>query len=524
LANPPPRISAGESPRLRRAIFAGIAVLALLVRLPGLGDRPMHTDEAVNGYITGQILAGEGYQYDPRDRHGPALYAVAAPLARLAGKNQFSELTETSLRLGPAIVGAAMILLFATAARSIGFLAAVIAACLFAFSPLPVYYSRDFIHETFFVAATLGTLLAGWRTLTERSLIAAAWTGFGAALMLACKETAVLHFAAMGFAALAWVVSIRRFRAGKEPAFTVRALLRPLGVAAAVFGIALIVLFTWGGSHWSGISDLVRAVPNFAARASGQGHEKPLSYYVILLAGGASGALVCVLAGVGGIVAVMAGIPARTLDAAQRRSPGDLRAVRSLVVYAIAIFAVYSVIPYKTPWLALNLWLPLAALAGFGGALIWSAVNRSGAPAALRLLPAAIALTLVVTVGRDTVERVFRHAADERNPYAYAQTVEDILRLPGAIERIAATQRAGRKLRIAVIAADPWPLPWYLRRFPNAGFWQPDQPHGEAEVYLTSPDIPAPGVPGDVWRPEFIGIRTEVPMILWAPAQEVRRE
>ena len=29
--------------------------------------------------------------------------------------------------------------------------------------------------------------------------------------------------------------------------------------------------------------------------------------------------------------------------------------------------------------------------------------------------------------------------------------------------------------RIAVIAADPWPLPWYLRHFNQVGFWQPGQ-------------------------------------------------
>ena len=45
----------------------------------------MHTDEAVNAYIVGQLLAGEPFQYDPQDRHGPALSALALPLARMQG-------------------------------------------------------------------------------------------------------------------------------------------------------------------------------------------------------------------------------------------------------------------------------------------------------------------------------------------------------------------------------------------------------------------------------------------------------
>jgi hypothetical protein len=40
--------------------------------------------------------------------------------------------------------------------------------------------------------------------------------------------------------------------------------------------------------------------------------------------------------------------------------------------------------------------------------------------------------------------------------------------------------------RIAVIAADPWPLPWYLRHFSQVGFWQPGQQGGKADFYITS--------------------------------------
>ena len=59
----------------------------------------MHTDEAVNAYIVGQMLAGEAYVYDPQDRHGPTLAALALPLARMQGAKAFSDLTESELRL-----------------------------------------------------------------------------------------------------------------------------------------------------------------------------------------------------------------------------------------------------------------------------------------------------------------------------------------------------------------------------------------------------------------------------------------
>ena len=150
------------------AIFAVIALLALAVRLPQLGIRPMHTDEAINAYITGQSLAGEKYQYDPIDRHGPALVELTLPIVRLEGVKKYSDLTETQLRLVPVLVGSVTILLFGAAVEIFGFIPCLVAALLFAFAPLPVYYSRYFIHETLFVAATLGLILSGVRAWQKK--------------------------------------------------------------------------------------------------------------------------------------------------------------------------------------------------------------------------------------------------------------------------------------------------------------------------------------------------------------------
>src|SRR5512136_1029665 len=101
-----------SSPLVRWTVFVALALLALALRLPRLDERPVHSDEAVNSYTTGELLAGENYHYDPRDRHGPVLYALSEPVARLCGAKSFSELTETELRLTPVLVGSATVLLF----------------------------------------------------------------------------------------------------------------------------------------------------------------------------------------------------------------------------------------------------------------------------------------------------------------------------------------------------------------------------------------------------------------------------
>ena len=481
------------------AILLGIALLALGLRLPRLGERPMHTDEAINAYITGELLAGKPYQYDPTDRHGPALYIVALPVARFAGVKNFPGMTETSVRLGPALVGAFTILLFGLLVDSLGVAASLGAALLFAISPITVYYSRDFIHETLFVAATVWTIAFICRILEENSASNALALGACAGLMLACKETATLHFAAFGIAALWWLGPARL---AQLRSLDWHRILNATAIALGAFGLMLFLLFTWGGTRLQGLRDLGHSIPHLASRASGEGHQKPAWYYLALLGGSWSGGAVLVLAALGAV----------TLP--WKNSAGKI--FPALVIYLAALTFLYSAIPYKTPWLALNLWLPIALLAGKGFGWLWQ-ISRNNTSRSGSVI---IAMACIAALGRDTARRVFIAPADEHNPYAYAHTVEDFLRLPERVQQIADKSPDGNKIRIAVMAADPWPAPWYLRKFPNVGFWQPGQDPGAADIYITSAeDASTPGAPWEKWRPEFIGVRPEVLMLLWTPPE-----
>jgi uncharacterized protein (TIGR03663 family) len=497
LANPPPKI--------RWAVFVAIALLALAVRLPHLGERPMHTDESVNAYITGGLLAGEKYRYDPQDRHGPALYILAKPVAQLGGAKNFSELTESQLRLSMVLAGTLIVLLLGAGVEMFGFIPCLVAALLFAFAPLPVYYSRYFIHETLFVAATLGLILCVSRVLgwwgssrcdepTGRSAASSTWftaalAGFCAALMLACKETAVIHYFALGLAAaIGWHFQAAR----KIPP------VRMWLTAALTFLVTAVLLFTWGGQNWSALADLLYAVPNFAARATGQGHEKSFWYYARLLGGGWSGAAILIVALIGFFRA--------------SRSPAS-EARFAFAIYALLIAAIYSAIPYKTPWLALNFWLPITILTGIAVEWLWLARPKFSARALILVLIAAIGFL----IAQDTRERVFQIPADEKNPYAYAHTGEDLLRLAPRLAELARQDNLSDP-RIAVVAADAWPLPWYLRKFSQVGFWQPEQETGPADFLITTTDV-SDKLAGELknFRPEYFGARPNVLLILWSP-------
>ena len=477
--------------------FIIVALVGLALRLPQLDARPMHTDEAVNAYIVGQLLAGEPFTYDPQDRHGPALAALALPLARMHGAESFSDLTESELRLTSVLAGTITILLFGAAVEMFGFIPCLLAALLFAVAPLPVYYDRYFIHESLFCAATFALILTAWYTCKTSSTLYAALAGACAALMLACKETAILHLLALIAAACVFSVWNLRSKSFVKP-------LRPGPLLAALvtFLAVIAVLFSWFGRSWKFLAALSHVAPNAMARATGQGHEQPFSYFGRLLMSGWSGGLLVALASVGLFIAI------RKRDS----SPYPW-----LAYYGIFVAAIYSSIRYKTPWLALNLWLPLALFTALAVQSLWiAAVNQFGRRAAIPAfcILAAFAAMLIL---HDTRQRVFVHPADESNPYAYAHTSDDLLGLPAEIADMA--HRNGiNSPRVAVIASDPWPLPWYLRHLHQVGFWQPGQQVADADFYVTSTEAAdqyAQRLRG--FRPDFFGSRPGVLVLLWLP-------
>ena len=88
-------------PAHSRRLFVLLAGLLLagaaLLRFAQIDRRLLHADEAVQAYQTWQLVRGDGYTYDPADKHGPLLYYAAAGLAKITGQTP-SSLTATKLR------------------------------------------------------------------------------------------------------------------------------------------------------------------------------------------------------------------------------------------------------------------------------------------------------------------------------------------------------------------------------------------------------------------------------------------
>lgn len=518
-----------------------IVLAALTLRVPRLDQRPMHGDEANQAVRTGILLDSGVYHYDPSDHHGPVLYFAALPFCR-ATAACFAETTEWNYRLVPvAFSGLTLLLMLGLGVRSNGGLfpdrAGLLAAmALTAVSPAMVYYSRFFIQETMFVTFLTGMLVCAVRVVRarERGLTrqAAGFAGgFGAfaGLAFATKETVVLSLAAAGVAALAacgWRPLWREARS--------RDALWALAAAALVAVLLYTSFFTYPQGLYDALFSTVSAY--FKRATAVPEHQHPWDFYLKILFWFKYGrGPVWSEAGLllpAAVALVAAFWPARrtvTPDAAQQ-APAQraTRWVRFLGVYTLVLTALYSLIPYKTPWCGLTFLHGYILLAGVGTGNVLEAVR--GCPkiarVAVQTLVAALVGLLVWRHSAQACRACFKYPADPRNPYVYAHTGSDAMNLVAAVDAAARSADGYATLiALAVPTPDTWPLPWYLRKYANVGYWTRVEEIPESfkpAVVIASADQ------GDVAdarfgagkRASFFGIRPGVLLNVFVPVRE----
>ena len=481
------------------AAFVAVLAMAAALRFPALAARPMHADEAVHADKLGTLLEQGSYAYDPSEYHGPTLYYMTLLPLWLQGVRRYVDLDEVALRSVPAALGVALVAAHVAGRGFLGPWGAALTALLTALSPALVFYSRYYIHETPLVLFSFGALLALWSYLRRPSAAAAALGGACTGLMLATKETAPLALAAM---LLALVLTAATGHApGRPPGEPLAETLRSLSAAHALLAIAVAAgvsaaFFSSFWTHPAGIVDALRASRFYVERAGNSWHVHPWDYYLRLLvhfpAEGTpfwTEGVVLLLALVGGI----AGFTAKTLPgegAEVARGPlergADPRVLCFLSFYSLVLLGIYSAIPYKTPWCVLGFLHGMILLAGAGAVFLLRAARGPVS----RLLIATLLLAGVAHLGWQAWAASFRFPADPGNPYVYAHTSEDVFRIVARLEGIAQAHPAGRSLPVQVIsAANVWPLPWYLRRFPSVAWWTGvSETAPSAPVVLLTPD------------------------------------
>ena len=504
---------------MNKKAFAGLFLLIIIgaaaLRFFDLGLRPMHHDEANQAVKFGALLEKGEYRYDRADHHGPSLYYLSLPFARVLGADRLAELNERTIRLVPAFFGLGAVVLLLLYVPLIGKERALWGALGLALSPVLVYFSRFYIQETLLLFFLTGFVAAVWRYKRNPSWTWAVTAGFFAGMMYATKETSVIAFGSIA-AALLLGSLLRRKTRGDRPALgklgrkdtgpedmdlekparseqiqeeasgakgarrRFRAdILMGLGTAILVS----ILLYTSFFKNPRGFIDSILSFKVYSVRAAEAGfHVQPRSYYLRKLAFSKTGSgplwsegLILILAAAGIAAALRA-----------RSRKEDRSFLIFLSFYTLVSTAAYSLIPYKTPWNILPFYLGFILLAGTGATALLHTFRSRVIRAAVFLLLAAGFLHL----GAQASRAGWNYAADPRNPYVYSQTSPGFLKLVRRVEDMAAVHPDRENMFTQVIAGpyETWPLPWYLRRFGRVGYWtRADEapPPGDASVLIT---------------------------------------
>ncbi len=479
------------------------------LRLARLDNRPMHGDEAVHAAKLRFLLDSGEYTYDPREYHGPTLNFLTLPVAWAAGAARWTEVTETHLRLVPAVFGIALVGLVWLLREELGRAAALWAALLAALSPAMVFYSRYYIQEMLLVCFTLCAMVALWRYvgatggLSTRAsgadtgrraargtrpgieLRGIGWLvllGCSIGLMHATKETCVLALGAMAVAAAASIPRLRR--AGSK-----RLIVAGLVVALAAAGVSALFF----SSFWQnprGVADSYLTYAHYLHQAGGEGsegeHVYPFHHYLERLFAWRRGEGPVWSEGAIALVA-LAGLFA----AGFRRGlePGQVPLARFLAVYTVLLTLAYSALPYKTPWCALGFLHGMILLGGIGAAAL------------VRLVPGWLGKSVCTVVllaaagqlGWQAHRASFDDFGEPANPYVYAQPLKDAIRLADRVRAIAAVHPDGKAMHVQVICPDRdyWPLPWYLRDFTRIGWFSEPPESPAAPLIVTQPVMEA---------------------------------
>ena len=460
-------------------IAFGILLVAAALRLPELALNPFHHDEGVNGFFTTNLVRTGTYHYDPANYHGPSLYYFALLSEILFG------LTTEAMRLVPVVFGIVLVGLVFPLRRYLGSVSVLVAGALLAVSPGAVYISRYFIHESLLVAASVALVVALVFYFDRREakhLLAAA---VAAALMFTTKEAALITVTVLLIAVGVAHIYLRlrsgnsqqearartrrasnRLATRPQPVWIDGVEYRPAKVdsgsngrtwpsipgehlagASVVFLVIYILLFTSFFTNFpQGLTDSIVAFGIWFSRGDATQIQPIYKYleWMIPIEGP-----ILILGIVGGLIAAI-------------RVPSRLWVVIGL--WALGITAALSIPQYKTPWIILNFLPPLALLAGLAVSQLWHSRR-------LRLAAPVVFGVGVLFNSYFAYDLNYVRYDDEAYPYVFVHSTRSMLDLVDEVEATAARAGTGTETGVVVMSPEYWPLPWYFRDWPKAGFF-----------------------------------------------------
>jgi uncharacterized protein (TIGR03663 family) len=471
-------VEAGKiASRVSTMVFIAALIIGVWVRFERIELKPLHHDEGVNAFFLLNLARQGNYRYNPDNYHGPTLYYFALLPIYLLGER------DLALRVVPAIFGVLTIGMVWLLRRRLGRIGTPGAALLMAVSTGLVYYSRDFIHEMIFGCLSLGIVTGAVKYAENRKFRYFLMSLASTALLFATKETAMVTAGVLLLAVLAATVwdLVRRRTTFTAAGIEIRQLLSELRpsldftlAGLIIFVFIFVVFYSSMFNEWSGVTDAIKSPWGWTVRSRTE-HLKGFWYYAGILLKLELPLLIGAV--IGGVLIAWRGS----------------RFWLFVGAWTFGIFLAYSLIGYKTPWLIVNLLIPMALLGGYAMERLFGKEIRldSGHDRIFSLVRIAVLIATIsgIALGGKITRHVnlvdfddnrnlsgffaetgkrlrLKPYLDDLSGYVYVQTDRDILNLVSLIENEAAASPERKNTAIFVCSPDYWPLPWYLRDYP----------------------------------------------------------
>jgi uncharacterized protein (TIGR03663 family) len=460
------------------AVVVGVAVVALSLRLVGLGERPFHWGEARVGVWALHFARTGAFEYRPV-AGGPLPYHLARAAFAVLGP------TDVTARLPVALVGG---LLPLSALGLRGWLdddETALLAVFLAVSPPLVSYGRTLRGDLLLAAAAFVACVLALRAVDgDGDRNAAYGVAVAAAIALAASGFVVATVACVGAAAVV-AFDARRLPMSALRSLDVDSAATLAGRLVLVFAAVLVFLFAPRGdgvSLWSPLS--VPAVLTFvfgdaparfvAVRVAARyadGVTHPLLPYVIsLLSTLLTVSLPTVLLGVYGALS-------------DRYAGASRPVVLFFAAWAgLALVAVPTVTEVDAPWLTVHVVVPLAVPAAVGAARGLSVLRNAVAAddAATTATVLLVVVAVVAQVGGVLASDVYGAPTPESSLSGYAQPADDLDPFAANVSAVAAADTPtvlyyGDRFHtgqwheadgppVPAAWGNRLPLPWYVAR------------------------------------------------------------
>jgi uncharacterized protein (TIGR03663 family) len=445
--------------KLKSAIFlvglpyivavASLLMYVLITRYFYLDYRPVHHDEGVNSAFVFDLFTRWYYPYQSDAFHGPLAFYF------FAGVNLLFHDIPYSARFVAATFSVLIVILPYFYSKELGKTGALLAACLLAVSPAFHFYGRFAIHESTFAFFQLWATLSllRWylfaqdntKTNSYHYEIRSGVVGLIVSVtgMVLIKET----FTIWGVGV---VVTCLFFWKSFQPLRLFSHIFRHPFLLCLSFTLWL-TFYSGLGHHWQGVLNFFKAfLPWLKIGFVQEDHSKPWVYWletIFFLEPLFFLAMVLSLAGV-----------LRLIRAGQ--------AFRVFSFLALVIFAVYSAIPYKTPWCILPILCPFVVPA----ALFLNNLPFSSIPLQRGAFFFMVCLGLIQ--GFEGMRINFcLNAPDFYHRYYYTETTREFKKFIDIYEELIGRRPDVKQkpISVNVSGTTTWPLAYHFK--PQNLFW-----------------------------------------------------